>query len=133
VNSLDELLLDFFGIAGAFMIRQTFLVKMVKRSRVELVLFSFGLASCGSSFDAGISSSRLQAGMSEDQVIAALGQPSTVELSTCGGSNGIPTWSCKIMKFGASACNQIAVFFDENIPNQSFVNNWSVRRESYTC
>ena len=111
----------------------TVMIKMIKRHGVEVLLFSFGLASCGPSFDAGISSSRLQTGMTEDQVVAELGQPSSVEVSTCGGNNGIPIWSCKIMKFGTSACNQIVVFFDENIPNQSFVNNWSVRRESYSC
>jgi hypothetical protein len=59
----------------------------------------------------GSKSLELTPGMSEQQVIATVGEsPSKGELSTCGGNPGIPTWKCKTLAFGDKWHGLLVIF-----------------------
>jgi hypothetical protein len=67
---------------------------------------------------------RLNPGMSEQQVLNALGQPTNTKLSTsCGRDVGTP-FTCKIWTYGFFAMNSVVVYFDQNPAGSWVVMAW---------
>ena len=82
------------------------------------------LAAPPPAFDAGQASLQLKVGMTENAAIAAIGwQPSSAEVSTCGGETGSP-WQCKTLRFGYLG-NQLSVTIDMEA-SPPVVNDWHV-------
>jgi|RhiMetdeSRZDD1v2_1073273.scaffolds.fasta_scaffold116728_6 hypothetical protein len=74
--------------------------------------------------DYGRLSLRLRQGMSEQDVINALGQPNNSSLSTaCGRDVGTP-FTCKIWVYGHFAMNSVVIYFGENPAGSWFVMAW---------
>jgi hypothetical protein len=64
---------------------------------------------------------RLKQGMSEQEVLNALGQPTNTKLSTsCGRLVGQP-YTCQIWVYGHFAINSVVIYFD-----QSPTGSWAV-------
>lgn len=64
------------------------------------LLEACGGPNCNPCWDAGVASTKLRIGMTEEEAISAIGwDPSASEMSTCGGAVGQP-FSCKADTFG---------------------------------
>jgi hypothetical protein len=75
--------------------------------------------------DWGCLSMRVQDGMTEQEVMNAMGyRPNKVEMDTCG-SRTSHSWSCKVYTFGGSY-SQIVVWFQRADEGYWIVNSWSV-------
>lgn len=86
------------------------------------------LSGCLSGTTSEYKSKQLEQGLSEGAVIGRLGQPESVSLSTCGGANGIPTWTCKLYKYNNNgwAAHSLTVYFSKSLDGDWHVNNWNV-------
>ena len=76
------------------------------------------------SLDAGRASQNIRVGMTEPQLIEAVGQePDQVEMQTCGAATSKP-WQCKVVTFfGHAVGNNLHVYMS---PSDSTVNSWNV-------
>ena len=74
---------------------------------------------------------RLQQGMTEPQVVTAIGElPDATSLSTCGAKTGHP-WKCKSYTYGPGAdLSQLYVLFEYRSGVGWVVNKWSATPES---
>jgi hypothetical protein len=69
---------------------------------------------------------RLNAGMTEPEVVAALGEPASSELATCGQALGTP-WSCKFWKYyGGRTANNLTVTFSNAGGKGWIVSGWQL-------
>jgi hypothetical protein len=84
------------------------------------------LAICAGCIAAGEMSKKLELGMTEKQVTAAIGSPSSVSMMTCGGKSD-PPWPCKLYSYhGASGLSgSLSVFFHREDSGEWRVNHWS--------
>ena len=76
------------------------------------------------SLDAGRAVQNIRVGMTEPQLIEAVGQePDLVEMQTCGGATPKP-WQCKVVTFfGHAVGNNLHVYMSKS---DSTVNSWYV-------
>jgi hypothetical protein len=82
------------------------------------------VAACADT-DWGCLSMRMREGMSEQEVMNAMGyRPNKVEMTTCGSQTPQP-WSCKKYTFGGSY-NAIMVLFERGDEGNWLVNSWTV-------
>ena len=84
--------------------------------------------SAGPPFDAGLASRKLELGMTEEQLVAAIGRPpNKVDMRTCGQNTPNP-WQCKILTFfGGAMGNNLVVYLEGGLSNLNFrVNSWNV-------
>ena len=53
---------------------------------------------------------RLKPGMSEQNVIDLMGQPTSSKLTNCGQAVG-PSWPCKMLVYGSDSTNSLVILF----------------------
>jgi hypothetical protein len=76
--------------------------------------------------DWGEKSARLDLGMSEQQVMNAVGyRPTKVEMDTCGQNTGKP-WQCKIHTYGSWQYSLTVYFSQSSYDGTWHTNSWNV-------
>lgn len=91
-------------------------------ARALLLVLIASAAACTS---VGTMSKQLDVGMPELQVRTLLGEPYSIELSTCGSNTGNP-WQCKQFNYYDSSASLMIVYFSQSSSGTWVVNNWSV-------
>jgi hypothetical protein len=103
--------------------------------RVVLPLSLLLISGCASlaATDWGPASRRIQQGMTEQEAIKVIGYaPNRVQMSTCGGLNGIPRWSCRILYYdseGGIGTNHPMTIWEANSGGSGEwrISSWDVR------
>jgi hypothetical protein len=97
---------------------------MFRNSRF-LFLVVIVLSGCAARFDPNAASLRLRQGITENEAIAAVGQPPTsAEVRVCGGQNS--PWNCRILEFKApDQIHEMAVY-EAQSAGEWRVDSWSV-------
>jgi hypothetical protein len=77
----------------------------------------------------GHASTLLNVGMAEDDVRAAIGEPSRVAMLTCGTQAGLHPWQCKQVIYehrapGASTTDMLALLFQQS-HDRWLLNSWN--------
>jgi hypothetical protein len=68
---------------------------------------------------------RLKEGMTEDQVVQAMGfQANNISLSTCGASSKDGAWQCKIEVWGSTCRGDMRIYF-QKVGEVWIINNWN--------
>jgi hypothetical protein len=86
------------------------------------------LSGCAAMLDSKIdtSSKQLDQGLSESDVTAKIGQPSSISLATCGSNSANGPWTCKQYIYNGGGAHRLIVYFSK-FPDETWhVNNWSV-------
>jgi hypothetical protein len=92
------------------------------RNSCFLFLAVIVLSGC---FDPNAASLRLRQGMTENEAIAAVGQPPTsAEVRVCGGQNS--RWNCRILKFKAPGQSDEMIVYEAQSAGEWRVSSWSV-------
>ena len=73
-------------------------------------------------------STRIEEGMTVEQVSNAIGfRPNVVEEKTCGGSNAIPIWTCRVQTY-SDGTRTLTVYFRKLNDRPTWaVHSWFVR------
>jgi hypothetical protein len=73
-------------------------------------------------------STRIEEGMTVEQVSKAIGyRPNVVEEKTCGGSDAIPIWTCRVQTYSDGKRTLIVYFRKLNDRPTWAVHSWFVR------
>lgn len=82
------------------------------------------LAICAGCVSLGELSKKLEVGMSEDQVLSVIGEPTSVAVSTCGSKTPDP-WQCKKFEYEDDWSDSSLIVYLQRAESGSWlVNSW---------
>jgi hypothetical protein len=91
---------------------------------LSVALLSICLSGCAAITD--WKSTQIQQGMSEADVVAKIGKPNAISLSTCGTNSASGPWTCRQYSYsGGAGGHRLIVYFSQSAGATWTVNNWS--------
>jgi hypothetical protein len=108
------------------------MIRRVSAILAGAMLCFVGVPTLASEIDWGRVSLQLSEGMTEQQLITAVGySPNRAELRTCGGDTASGEWDCRILTFGNRHSN--LTVFERREDLSWLINSWRVHPDVLSC